>query len=105
MIRRRKTLVLCLLSICLISGVIVYKNNQPKNIFEEIYHAEMHAAWWKENTPLSNTEYFKYAVAGYIEYSEGKLTSSTAKEVQKDDSLYTLAATYLTYRGDGDHPR
>jgi len=44
MIRRRKTLLLLLVVICIISGIIVYKNNQPKNVFEEIYEAEMSAA-------------------------------------------------------------
>jgi hypothetical protein len=44
MIRRRKTLLLLIVVICIISGIIVYKNNQPKNVFEEIFYAEMDAA-------------------------------------------------------------
>jgi len=92
MIRRRKTLLLLLVVICIISGIIAYKNNQPKNVFEEIFYAEMDAAQvndkldqvqkkidsatsktlkknvssgTKRNTPLSNTEYFDVSVANF----------------------------------------
>jgi len=123
MMRRRKTLILCLLSICLISGVIVYKNNQPKNIFEEIYEAEMSAAetnctidksqkkiadamsgtskeninsQTKQKTPLSNTEYFNGTDAEMNDKG-GRLRIRTVKELPKEGSPYTLTADLLTY--------
>jgi len=44
MIGKRKTMLLLFLVICLIGTIMIYRKNEPKNIFEEIYEAEMSAA-------------------------------------------------------------
>jgi hypothetical protein len=82
--------------------IIAYKNNQPKNIFEEIYNAEMHAAWWKENTPLSNTEYFNGAV-GTVEATDFGGTrhkSLTVKESEQKSSPYMLEVQHQTHKNN-----
>jgi hypothetical protein len=72
--------------------IIAYKNNQPKNIFEEIYNAEMHAAETRQQTPLSNTEYFHAVPANNRNDSIGKRSKVSVKESPKDNSPFTIEA-------------
>jgi len=65
-----------------------------------IYAAEMSAAEKKENTPLSNTNYFNASIADYIEYNDRDLTSLTVKESPKENSPYVIEADYVTHRKD-----
>jgi len=94
---RKKVGVLIFLVICLIGGVItIYKMNEPKNVFEEIYVAEMSAAEQHQNTPLSNTEYFHEAVAVSTDYTGNEFTNLDVKETPKESSPYKLSVAYLT---------
>jgi cytochrome c-type biogenesis protein CcmE len=49
---RRRVVLTSLLVICIIGAIIVYKVREPKNLFEEIYAAEIHAARTRKPTPL-----------------------------------------------------
>jgi len=105
MVNRKKVLFLLSLSlICIIgtiTAIILYNGvNESKNVFEEMYYAEMNAAKLHQNTPLSNTEYFDEAPADYVKYKGGKLSTLSVKELPKDSSSYTLVAEDMVYRGD-----
>jgi hypothetical protein len=101
MTKRRKVVPSLLAVIFIIGGVTIHKLNEPKHVFEEIYKAEMHAANYKQHTPLSNTEYFKEQVAEYLNYDGGKLKTATVKESPKEDSIYTVEVKHSTRMGDG----
>jgi hypothetical protein len=75
--------------------------NKPKNVFEEIYAAEMSAAEQHQNTPLSNTDYFRVSASDYKTYRGRTLETSTAKEGSKDTSPFTIAAEYTTNKDTG----
>jgi hypothetical protein len=83
--------------ICVIGGIIVHKINEPKNFFEEIYNAEMYAAERRQQTPLSNTEYFHATPANNSEYSVNKLTEVSIKELPKDNAPFTLEVKRKEY--------
>jgi len=86
-----------LVCICVIGGIIVHKINEPKNFFEEIYNAEMYAAERRQQTPLSNTEYFHATPANNSEYSVNKLTEVSIKELPKDNAPFTLEVKRKEY--------
>jgi len=86
--------------ICVVGAIIAYNWKEPKNVFEEIYAAEMHAAKYKQYTPLSNTEYFDEAIADYVDYNAKRLKSTTVKESPKDTSQYSLGVEFLNHLGE-----
>jgi len=101
MMRRKKMMLTCvvfLLAIGAITSIIIYNINEPKNVFEEIYYAEMDAAKSKKKTqtPLSNTAYFKETTAK-IDFKERNPQTLSVKELPKNTSPYTLCVEDLTY--------
>jgi hypothetical protein len=106
---RKKVVLLSLVVVCVIgtiTALVVNQREEPKNVFEEMYYAEMDAAklnaslaegQTKQKTPLSNTEYFDETIAA-IDYDGGESTSSTVKELPKEGSPYTLLVADLTHR-------
>jgi len=95
---RRRGIFLSLVIICTIGAITVHITNEPKNVFEEMYVAEMYAAKYKQWTPLSHTEYFNEAIGAYTEYQSKKVKSSTFTETPKDTSPYKLEAEDKTLR-------
>jgi len=93
---------LSLAVLCVISAITAYtlyklsNTSEPKNVFEEMYYAEMGAAEKQQATPLSNTEYFSETTAEYIEYQGKDFTTSTVKEMAKEASPYMLSVEYIT---------
>jgi hypothetical protein len=86
---------------------MIYRKNEPKNIFEEIYEAEMSAAetnctienvnsQTKQKTPLSNTDYFNGTEAEMNDKGGG-LRIRAVKESPKEGSPYTLITESVTY--------
>jgi len=110
--RRKKVVLLCLVVVCMIGAIItiiVNKKEEPKNVFEEMYAAEMEAAeknaklaegQAKLHTPLSNTEYFEAAVAEYIDYHGTDDTSSRVKELPRESSPYTISVGEFIHMGE-----
>jgi len=98
--RRKKMMLTCvvfLLAIGAITSIIIYKINEPKNVFEEIYYVEMDAAKSKRYTPLSNTEYFNASASTITDYKKGAFTTETVEEVAKDNAPYTLLVQDVIY--------
>jgi hypothetical protein len=108
---RKKVILLSLVVVCVIgtiTALVVNQREEPRNVFEEMYYAEMDAAEMnsklaegqtKQKTPLSNTEYFDETIAA-IDYDGGESTSSIVREVPKEDSRYDLLALYFTIMGE-----
>jgi len=97
---RRRGIFLSFVIICIIGAITVHITNEPKNVFEEMYAAEMYAARWRKKTPLSGTEYFKEREAE-TERQDENFTTVTVKEVSKEHSPYTLEAEYLRHKEFG----
>jgi len=89
--------VISLVCICVIGGIIVHKINEPKNLFEEIYNAEMHAAKTRQQTPLSNTEYFHAAPANNRKLSIDKRAEVSIKELPKDNAPFVIEVRRKEY--------
>jgi len=104
MIQRKKIMLLSLGLISIIGTTIVIilydATHESKNVFEEIYVAEMGAATNKQHTPLSNTEYFQDSVAEKIDYRRGNINSSIIKEVKTEKSPYMLSVESRMQIGD-----
>jgi len=93
--RRGRVILLFLSVVCVIvvvTVVIVNKKAAPQNLFEEIYEAEMHAARTRQQTVLSDTEYFHRAAANDGDSSIDKRLKVTVKESPKETSPYSIAA-------------
>jgi hypothetical protein len=71
--------------------------NEPKNLFEEIYNAEMHAAKTRQQTPLSNTEYFHAAPANNRKLSIDKRAEVSIKELPKDNAPFVIEVRRKEY--------
>jgi hypothetical protein len=109
-VSRKKAVLLSLVVVCVIGAItalVVNKREEPRNVFEEMYYAEMDVAEMnsklaegqtKQKTPLSNTEYFDEVDAEYIDYSYRDLRSLSVKESPKEESPYALKIEYVTHR-------
>jgi len=110
-VSRKKAVLLSLVVVCVIgaiTAIVVNQREEPRNVFEEMYYAEMDVAEMnsklaegqtKHKTPLSNTEYFDETIAA-IDYDGGESTSSIVREMPKEDSQYNLLALYVTIKGE-----
>jgi hypothetical protein len=101
---RKKAVSLSLVVVCVIGAItalVVNQREEPKNVFEEMYYAEMDAAEMnsklaegqtKQKTPLSNTEYFDEVSAEYLDYRAKEFKEVTVKEAPKEASPFTFSA-------------